>query len=66
MMIHLQNHNIRNDLIQRGFRQVACLHELVKRLSFIGEALHIITFERQITPLWPRMTTGPAAQEFSQ
>ena len=65
-MIHLQNHNIRNDLILRGFRQVACLHELVKRLSFIGEAVHIVVFERQITPLGSRMTTGAAAQEFIQ
>ena len=65
-MTHLQNHNIRNDLILRGFRQVACLHEPVKRLSFIGEAVHRIAFERQITPLCSRMTTGAAAQEFIQ
>ncbi len=38
--VYLQNQNIRNGLIRRWVRHMACLHHLVQQLLVIGRAVH--------------------------
>ncbi len=63
--VHRQNHHIRNDLIARRVRQLACLYDPVQLLPLFFAERFTQIFGAHYAAV-PVNDIGEAAQEFSQ